>query len=147
MRITTKCRYGTRAMVELGLADSRDPVQLDRIAERQKISAKYLVHLLASLKAAGLVRSVRGARGGYVLDRPPSEIKLIDIYRVLEGTTAPLECVDDPESCPDLDLCVARDVWVRIRDAVNDILESTTLQDLVDKRKEKEQAKKAMYHI
>ena len=147
MRLTTNCRYGTRAMVELGLADSRDPVQLDRIAERQKTSPEYLVHLLAALKTAGLVRSVRGACGGYVLDKPPSGIKLIDICRVLEGTTAPLECVDDPRSCPDADLCVTRDLWARMKDVVDDVLESPTLQDLVDSRKHKQQAKKAMYHI
>ena len=81
------------------------------------------------------------------MDRPPSEVKLIDIYRVLEGTTSPVACVDDPNACPESKLCVTRDVWARIRDAVDDVLESTSLQDLVDARKDKEQAREAMYHI
>jgi len=134
-------------MVELGMAYGQGPIHLSHIAEQQKISAKYLVHLLASLNAAGLVKTVRGARGGYLLDRPPSEVKLIDIYRVLEGTTSPVDCVDDPKTCPESRLCVARGVWARIADAIKNVLESTTLQELVDQRKEREEASKAMYHI
>jgi len=147
VRLTTKCRYGTRAMVEMGMAYGRGAIQLNRIAQQQKISPKYLVHLLASLKAAGLVKTVRGARGGYLLDKPPSEIKLIEIFRVLEGTTSPVDCVDDPKTCPESKLCVTRDVWTRIRDALNNVLESTTLEDLIEQRKQREQAEKAMYHI
>ncbi len=147
MRLTTKCRYGTRAMVEMGMAYGKGAVQLNRIAEKQKVSPKYLVHLLASLKAAGLVKAVRGARGGYLLDKPPSEIKLIEVFRALEGTTSPVECVDDPKACAKSDLCVARDVWSRIGQAISNILESTTLQDLIDQRKEREQSKKSMYYI
>jgi Rrf2 family protein len=132
MRLTTKCRYGTRAMIELGKAYGKGPLHLSHIAEQQKISAKYLVHLLASLNAAGLVRTVRGPRGGYLLNRPPSKIKLIEMYRVLEGTTSPVACVDDPTLCQESKGCAARDVWARIGDAIRDVLESTTLQDLID---------------
>ena len=147
MRLTTKCRYGTRAMVEMGMAYGKGYMQLQQIAERQKISAKYLVHLLASLRAAGLVKTVRGARGGYLLGRPPSKIKLIEVFRALEGSPGPVECVDDPKACEESELCVTRDLWVRIRDAVSEVLESTTLQDLIDQRRDKEQAKKSMYYI
>jgi Rrf2 family cysteine metabolism transcriptional repressor len=147
MRLTTKCRYGTRAMVEMGMAYGKGSVQLKHIAKQQRISPKYLVHLLASLKAAGLVKTVRGARGGYLLGKPPSETKLIEVFRVLEGTTSPVECVDDPKSCPESERCVTREVWTRIRDAINEVLESTTLQDLIDQRKEREQAEKTMYYI
>lgn len=147
MRLTTKCRYGTRAMLEMGLAYGKGPVQLNQIAEHQDISRKYLVHLLASLKAAGLIKAVRGARGGYLLDRHPSDIKLIEIFRTLEGSTSPVECVDDPKSCAKSELCVTRDVWLRIRDAMNEILESTTLQDLINERIEKGEAQKGMYYI
>ncbi|MDP2898216.1 MAG: Rrf2 family transcriptional regulator [bacterium] len=147
MRLTTKCRYGTRAMVEMGLAYGKGSMQLSQIAENQDISPKYLVHLLASLKAAGLVKTVRGARGGYLLDKPPSDIKLIEIFRVLEGSTSPVECVDDPKTCPRSELCVTRGVWARIRDAMNEVLESTTLQDLIVERKQKEEARKEMYYI
>jgi Rrf2 family cysteine metabolism transcriptional repressor len=147
VRLTTKFRYGTRAMVEMAMAYGEGAIQLSQIAERQKVSSKYLVHLLASLKAAGLVQTIRGARGGYLLNRPPSQIKLLDVFRALEGSPSPVECVDDPKNCPDSDLCVTRDVWVRIRDVVSNVLDSTTLQDLVDRRKKKERDKKAMYYI
>ncbi len=147
MRLTTKCRYGTRAMMEIGMSYGQGSVQLNRVAERQKISPKYLVHLLASLKTAGLVKTIRGARGGYLLSKPPSQIKLIDIFRTLEGSPSPVECVEDPTVCPESEGCVARDLWGQIRDAITKVLESTTLQDLIDRRKAKEQTKKTMYQI
>lgn len=147
MRLTTKCRYGTRAMLEMGLAFGKGPIQLNQIAQHQRISRKYLVHLLASLKAAGLVKAVRGARGGYLLDRHPSNIRLIEIFRTLEGSTSPVECVDDPGACAKSQLCVTRDVWVRIRNAMDEVLESTTLQDLINETMEKREAKKGMYYI
>jgi len=147
VRLTTKCRYGARAMLEIGMSHGRGPIQLNHIAERQKISPKYLVHLLASLKASGLIRTVRGARGGYLLDRVPSKIKLIEIFRSLEGSPSPVECVDDPKVCPESDFCVTRDLWVRIGDAITNVLETTTLQDLIDQRRKKEQTKKGMYYI
>lgn len=147
MRLTTKCRYGTRAMIEIGKAYGRGSVRLNQIAEKQGISAKYLVHLLASLRTAGLVKAVRGARGGYLIDRAPSKIKLSEIFRALEGSPAPLECVDDPTACPKSKLCVARDLWVRLTDAIRAVLEATTLQDLINQQKEKEQARKGMYYI
>jgi Rrf2 family protein len=134
-------------MLEMGLAYGKGSMQLSQIAEHQDISPKYLVHLLASLKAAGLVKTVRGARGGYLLDKPPSDIKLIEIFRVLEGSTSPVECVDDPKTCSKSGLCVTRGVWARIRDAMNEVLESTTLQDLIVERKQKEEARKEMYYI
>ncbi len=147
MRLTTKCRYGTRAMVEIGMVYGQGPIQLNHIAERQRISPKYLVHLLASLKASGLVKTVRGARGGYLLDRPPSQIRLIEVFRALEGSPSPVECVDDPKACPLSNLCVTRDLWIRIRDAITGVLDTTTLQDLIDQRRKKEQTKKGMYYI
>lgn len=147
MRLTTKCRYGTRAMLEMGLAFGKGPIQLNQIAEHQRISRKYLVHLLASLKAAGLVKAVRGPHGGYLLDRPPSDIKLIEIFRVLEGSTSPVECVDDPGVCAKSELCVTRDVWAKIRNAMNQVLESTTLQDLINETMQKREANKGMYYI
>ena len=147
MKLTTKCRYGTRAMIEIGLAHGKGSIQLKAIAERQKISPKYLVHLLASLKAAGLVKTVRGARGGYLIGKPPSQIKLSEIFRALEGSTSPADCVDDPGICPQSELCVTRELWARIGEAVNRVLESTTLQDLVEQRMQNEQKKKGMYYI
>jgi len=147
MRLTTKCRYGTRAMIEIANAHGKGSIRLSDIAQRQGISAKYLVHLLSALKTAGLVKTARGARGGYWMDRAPSEIKLREVFQALEGSAAPVECVDDTRVCPKSDYCAARAVWVRIRDAINEVLDSTTLQDLLDQQREKEEAQRGMYHI
>ena len=92
---------------------------------------KYLKQLLAPLKAAGLVRTIRGAHGGFILAKPPSEIKLIEIVQVMEGSMAPSECVDDAQICSRSDSCVTRHVWTEIKEATDKVLESTNLQDLV----------------
>jgi len=134
-------------MIEIGKTYGSGSIRLSQIAQKQGVSAKYLVHLLGSLKAAGLLRTVRGARGGYLMKSPPSEIKLGQIFRALEGSPGPVECVDDRNACPRSELCVAREVWLRIKDAIRDVLESTTLQDLIDRQTEKQQAQKAMYYI
>lgn len=140
MRISTRGRYGTRAMLDLALHYGEGPILVKDIARRQGISGRYLEHLLISLKAAGLVRSVRGTRGGYSLAKPPSQIKLGDIITALEGSTAPSECVDAPEAYPRAGLCVMHDVWAEVKVAVNNVLESTTLQEMAERQTEKEGA-------
>jgi len=134
-------------MMEIGKAYGTGSIRLREIAQKQGISPKYLVHLLASLKAAGLLKTVRGARGGYLIDRPPLEIKLSEIFRALEGSPSPTECVDDSSVCPKSELCATRELWTQIGDAIRHVLESTTLQDLIDRQKAAEQTKKAMYYI
>ena len=134
MKVSTRVRYGVRLMLELALNYGAGQIRLREIAERQEVSEKYLEHLVAALKAAGLVRGVRGRHGGYLLARPPSEIKLNEIHTVLGGSLAPVECVDDPDVCNREGLCVARDVWCEVTDAMRKVLESTTLQDLVDRQ-------------
>ena len=99
MRLSTKGGYGTRAMLDLAFNSSEGPVLLRDIAKRQEVSEKYLEHSISVLRKAGLVRSIRGARGGYVLAKLPSEIRLSEIMEVLEGSMAPVECVDDPQVC------------------------------------------------
>ncbi len=137
MKISTKGRYGTMAMLDLALHYGEGPILAKDIARRQLISERYLEHLLILLKVAGMVRSTRGTRGGFTLTKPPSQIRLSEIIRVTEGSMAPVECVDDPEAYPRAPLCVIHDVWMEVKAAINNILESTTLQDLLERQRQK----------
>jgi len=139
MKLSTKGRYGARAMVDMALHEDQGPILLKDIAKRQGISEKYLEHIITSLKVAGLVKSIRGARGGYILARPASQIKLSHIIRALEGSTAPVECVDDPKLCSRVGICVTRDVWMKIKEKIEEILESVSLKDLAEQQKKKQE--------
>ena len=137
MRVSTKGRYGLRVALELALRYGGAPIPVREIAEKQGISEKYMEHLISILRNAGLVKSVRGAHGGYTLSRHPSQITLLEIIEPLEGELSPVECVDDPEICRRADVCVSRDVWKRVKEGVEKILRSMTLQDLVDEHNRK----------
>ncbi len=141
MRISTKGRYGTMAMLDLALRYGQGLILAKDIARRQHISGLYLEHLLISLKVAGMVRSARGTHGGFTLAKPPSQIRLSEIIRVTEGSMAPTECVDDPEAYPQAAFCVIHDVWVEVKAAISSILEATTLQDLLERQRQKLQPK------
>ena len=147
MRLSTKGRYGTRAMLDLALNSSEGPVLLRDIAKRQEVSEKYLEHSISALRKAGLVRSIRGARGGYVLAKLPSQIRLSEIMEVLEGSMAPVECVDDPQVCQRAQLCVTRDIWAKMKEAIDNILGSITLQDMVEQQNRKKNSKAIVYNI
>ena len=147
MRLSTRGRYGTRVLLDLALHRGDGLVQLKEIALRQNISLCYLEHLITPLIAAGVLRSTRGARGGLQLVRHPQEIKLSEVIQLLEGSITPVECISNPESCPRADICATRDIWSEMKRAMDDILESTTLQDLVERQKKKEQPEKAMYYV
>jgi Rrf2 family protein len=147
MKISTKGRYGTRALLDVALHQNESPVQLKAIAQRQQISLHYLEHIIAPLIAAGMLRSTRGARGGVSLGRSPQEIKLSEVVQVLEGSIAPVECVDDPNVCSRADLCVTRDIWAEMKGAMASVLESTTLQDLVERQREKQKSDVIEYYI
>jgi Rrf2 family cysteine metabolism transcriptional repressor len=134
MKLSTRTRYGTRAMVELGLAYPGGAISARRLAERQQLPVKYLEHIMAALKATGVVKPVRGAHGGYKLARPPEDIKLIEVYRALEGSPALANCVESPDTCPMSENCATRDTWSELTTALETVLETTTLQHLVDKR-------------
>lgn len=138
MRCPTGCRYGVRAMLDLALNFGKRPILLKDIARRQEVSEKYLQHSISALRKAGLVRSIRGAYGGYILAKSPPEIRLSEIIEVLEGSMAPVECVDNPQICERANFCVARDIWVKVKKAIDDVLESITLQDMVEQQKKKE---------
>ena len=147
MKLSTRGRYGTRALLELALHYGEGPVPLKDIARSQQISLQYLEHIITPLVAAGIIRSTPGARGGVWLARPPQEVKLSGVIGLLEGSMAPVECVNNPEICDRSELCVTRDIWSELKKVINGVLESTTLQDLVERQKGKEQPEEVMYHI
>jgi Rrf2 family cysteine metabolism transcriptional repressor len=138
MKLSTKTRYGTRAMLDLALNFEQGLVSAREIASRQDVSPKYLEHLLASLRSAGLVRSVRGAQGGHTLTRQPTEINLREIYSVFEGSEGFVECTTSPEVCDRRDSCVTQEVWADMHLACMKILESTTLEDLARRARDKQ---------
>jgi Rrf2 family protein len=131
----------------LALHGGKEPVPLKDIAQRQQISLLYLEHLITPLVAAGMIRSTRGARGGVCLARSPEEIKLSEVIGLLEGSIAPVDCVNDPETCSRSELCATRDVWIELKKAMDGVLESKTLQDLVQMQKKKKTADMVMYDI
>ncbi|MHC4114932.1 MAG: RrF2 family transcriptional regulator [Planctomycetota bacterium] len=133
MKLSTRTRYGIRAILEVAESYGRGPLKLKTIAERQEISAKYLEQLIAILKSAGFVRSVRGPRGGYVLAKPAKEIKMSEVFRCLEGSVVTVECLDDESYCKRTTDCATRQLWAEVQKAIMDVLENVALQDLVDK--------------
>jgi Rrf2 family protein len=135
MRLSTRTRYGTRAMVELAMAHPDTLVSVRELAANQNLSVKYLEHIMARLKAAALVKPVRGMRGGYALAKPPAEITLHQIFRALEGSAAVVECVDQPEACPVADKCPAKEIWDQLTSALRVTLDRTTLEALVERGK------------
>jgi Rrf2 family protein len=140
-------RYGARALVELAAGYPDTLVSVKELAARAGVSPKYLEHIMRLLKAAGLVKSVRGLRGGYALATPPEACNLADVYRAVEGSTAPVECADDPESCPMADQCPTRDTWVEIKEAIVAVLENTTIRDLLNRRKHTNDSQALTYDI
>lgn len=134
MKLSTKGRYGVKAMLDLALHNSEGQIALKNIAERQEISENYLEQLFATLRKAGLVNSIRGSQGGYILSNTPENITVGSILRALEGSLAPVECVleNDPACCNRADRCVTKNLWTKIRDSVNQVVDSITLQDLVE---------------
>ena len=148
MKLSTRARYGTRALLELALNRREEPVLLRNIARVQQISLPYLEHLIAPLIAGGIVRSTKGPRGGVSLAKTPEEIKLSEVIQLLEGSIAPVECINNPGICNRSEFCVTRDIWSELKVAMDGVLESTTLQDLVERHnKKKEQLEPAMYNI
>ena len=132
MKLSTRTRYAVRAMIELAKHDLNRPLQLKIIAEKQEISIKYLEQLMAVLKSAGLIKSIRGSKGGYVLARVPNQIAINDILLCVEGPISTVECVEDSARCARAADCAAREVWKRVEQAIEDVLKSITLKDVAD---------------
>lgn len=131
MKISTKGRYGLTIMIELAKNYGEGPVPLRQIAAEKDLSEAYLEQLISPLRIAGLVKSVRGAYGGYLLALPPQNISAADVIKVLEGPIQPVEGIENEES-------PQRELWIRIRDAVKNVLETTTIDDLAKHKDDKE---------
>ncbi|RPF55534.1 cysteine metabolism transcriptional regulator CymR [Aquisalibacillus elongatus] len=138
MKISTKGRYGLTIMIALAKNYGNQPIPLKSIANEYNLSEHYLEQLIAPLRNSGLVKSVRGAKGGYLLTREPKLITSADIIRTLEGPIRPVEEMDDDEPSK-------RELWKRIRDAVKDVLEQTTLQDLIEHNDQNYQEENMFY--
>ena len=132
MRLTTKGKYGLRAMVDLAQHHGKGPISLKSIAERQDISEAYLEQLFATLRRAHLIQSVRGATGGYILAQDPWDITVGDIIRVLDGPVVPVNCLEEysTELCPRISHCPSRQVWLSLQEVINTTLDKFNLGNL-----------------
>ena len=138
MRISTKGRYALRLMLDLAMYNTGEPVSLKDIAARQEISEKYMEQIISILNKAGYVRSIRGAQGGYLLRKEPKEYTVGDILRLTEGSLAPVACIDEgSEECDRQKDCVTIRVWSMLNDAINNVVDHLTLEDLVAWENEK----------
>ncbi|HJD24323.1 MAG TPA: Rrf2 family transcriptional regulator [Firmicutes bacterium] len=134
MKISTKGRYGLRLMLDLAVHSGGGLVPLRDIAARQEISEKYLEQIMMLLNRAGLVRSVRGSQGGYALSRPAGEITVGDVLRTMEGSLAPVDCVaEGAAGCAMAGRCVTTEVWAKLKEAVDGVVDGITLADLADR--------------
>jgi len=137
LKITTKGRYGLRALIDLAQYSEIEPVSISSIAVRQGISERYLEQLMTLLKKAGLIKSIRGAGGGYVLAKDIEDISVGDILRALEGSLEPVECTgfNQEASCEAAGGCVTKYVWQRINESINQTVNEISLKQLVDESK------------
>ncbi len=133
MWISTKAQYGMRALVEVALGGD-EPTSLKTVAERQSLSHQYLEQIFAVLRRAGIVESVRGARGGYRLARALEEVPALEVVELLEGSVAPVSCIDDEDNCGRVGNCTTEMLWRRVDAAVRGVLGSISLADLVAQR-------------
>lgn len=131
MKLSTKGRYGVKAMVDLAVNCKETPVSIKSISKRQNISEYYLEQLFSSLRKAKLIRSIRGAQGGYVLNKLPEEITVADIMEVLEGPIEISDCVEGTV-CHNIDCCATRLLWKKIKTSIDNVTHSVTLKDIVD---------------
>lgn len=139
LKLSTKGKYGLRAFIDLAVCGESQPVSLASVAQRQGISISYLEQLMAKLKKAGLVKSVRGVNGGYSIAMPAEEISVGDVLRALEGDLIPVECAGIDESgetyCSGSSQCVSKIVWKRINDCINETVDSINIGELVRESK------------
>jgi len=136
MKISTKIRYGMRAMIELARNKGDDPVMIGFIARKQNLSEKYLEQLFTLLRNGGLVKSERGAKGGYRLAKDPDNITALEIFEAMNGPLELVDCSIDPKSCRRSSECETVDLWKELSDKIRKILSSKTLAELAAKEKE-----------
>lgn len=132
MKLSTKGRYGLKAMFELSINQSQGPVPLKVIAKNQNISEQYLEQIFSILKKSGLIKSVRGAQGGYLLGKDAKDISVGEILVVLEGPVSLSECVLDEDVCENSGTCITKIVWEKLKKGIEDVINSITLQDMIN---------------
>lgn len=139
MKLSTKGRYGLRALIDLAQYSQHEPVSITSIASRQGISERYLEQLMAMLKKAGIVKSIRGAGGGYIIEKDLKDISVGDVLRALEGSLEPVECsgINSDEGCEAADVCVTKYVWQRINDSINRTVDEIKLDQLIEESRQK----------
>lgn len=149
MKISAQASYGVRALIDLAVNSGSGAVPLRKIAERQEISERYLEQIFAELKKAGLIRSIRGAQGGYLLNQLPEEISLADMLNVLEGKIAPQIMIEDQQSETAIFKTAAQETWQKLETAVKKLAKSITLADLKQRVEEirNEKTSGYMYYI
>ncbi len=147
MRISTRGRYGIRALLELAKHYGEGPFTLKDIARKRQISLPYLEHLISPLVSAGMVNSLPGVHGGIWLTRHPREITLCEVLQLLEGSGGLVDCVNNPGVCDRADACATRDVWSELKMTIEGFLKAITLQDLCKRQERKEKPAEAMYYI
>lgn len=147
MWLSTTVRYGARAMAQVASAYPDRPVSIREIAEQQRIAPKYLEHIFRPLRTAGLVRATRGKQGGFMLTRPPQTITLKDLFEVLDGAVSLVDCLDHPDCCAMHEVCPTRDTWIEIKQSIEKVLQGTTIQDLVERKKRKTIAAGSVHRI
>jgi len=133
MKLSTKCRYGLRAVLDIARKYGKSPVKRKDIAKKEGISSSYLENILLVLRNHKIVETTRGVNGGYVLSRPPSAISTYEIVDALEGPLSLVDCVDDPQGCETSGGCVNRTEWCEAAKAVRDVLKKISLQELLDR--------------
>jgi Rrf2 family transcriptional regulator, cysteine metabolism repressor len=144
MKVSSRGEYGVRAMVSLAKSYGQGPMSITAMAKDSSVPYAYLEQLIVPLRRAGLVESKRGAQGGYRLARSPELVRVGEVYRVMEGPVAPMDCVsEDPadQTCPLIDGCQTRPVWIKVRDSIVDALDSMTLADLIQESKDRRAAR------
>jgi Rrf2 family cysteine metabolism transcriptional repressor len=132
LKLSTKGRYGVKAMFELALQYGGEPLSIKEIADRLSMSDYYLEQLFGTLRKSGLINSIRGAQGGYMLSKAPNMITAADILNVLEGPIEISDCISDEMNCSRSNYCATRLLWIKISDSVNNVINSVTLQDMLD---------------
>lgn len=132
MKISTKGRYGVRILLDLALHEGNAPRLIRDISESQQISEKYISRLIIALRQAGMVRSIRGAKGGFRLARNPAELTLLDIVEVMEGPLAIVDCVRSPEKCDRNGQCATREIWDNLNSEIREAMRKVTLADIIE---------------
>ncbi len=132
MRLSSKCRYGIRAIIEIARNYEQRPTKRKEIAVKHNLDDSYLENILIDLKNNNIVQALRGAKGGFILRQAPNKITLLNVIESLQGDLSPAECLITPSVCDRVEKCVTRPVWKKMKAAQEDVLKSVTIQDLLE---------------